>query len=80
MKESTYSHSREIVSTVKKSAASMLAACAPQERTPGQPRTVAGRAESPVAQDLRDDRRGDGDGEPVQLARDPLVTPARVFE
>ena len=50
-----------------------------QKGTPGQPDAFAGRAESRLAQDLRDGRRRDGDAEPVQLARDPLVAPARVL-
>src|SRR5436305_297087 len=50
-----------------------------EEGTPGQSRTFAGRAESRFAQDLRNGRRRDGDAEPVQIAGDPLVAPARVL-
>jgi hypothetical protein len=32
-----------------------------------------------MAQDLRDGGRRDGDAEPVQFARDPLVAPGRVL-
>jgi hypothetical protein len=50
-----------------------------QKGTPGQPGSLAGSAESRLAQDLRHDRRRDGDAEAVQLAGDPLVAPARVL-
>ena len=79
MKKSTYNRCSEIVSIVKKSTASMLDACARRNARQDSPRTFAGRAESRPAQDLGDGRRRDGDAEPVQLARDPLVAPARVL-
>src|SRR5438046_2437693 len=57
----------------------MLAACARRKARQDKRRALAGRAKSRLAQDLRDGRRRDTDAEAVQLARDPLVAPARVL-
>ena len=51
----------------------------PQEGTPGEPGTRAGRAEPCFAQDLLHRRGRHSQPEAVQLAGDPLVAPARVL-
>src|SRR5882762_4489033 len=51
----------------------------PQEGTPGEPRTGAGRTQPCLEQQLLHRRRRDGETEAVQLADDPLVAPARIL-
>jgi hypothetical protein len=48
------------------------------EGTPGQPCPLAGRANSCLPQNLPHRRGRDADAEPVQLAPDALVAPARI--
>jgi len=50
-----------------------------QERTPRQARTLSGRTDALLAQDLPDCRRRQLQAEPVDLAGDPLIPPARVL-
>jgi hypothetical protein len=50
-----------------------------QKRPPGHARTLTGRTEARLAQDLPDGRRRDSHAEPIDLADDPLVTPAWVL-
>ena len=51
----------------------------PQEGTPGGPGSRASRTEPRITEDLLDSRGGHPHAEPVQLAGDPLVTPAWVL-
>src|SRR5262245_48328673 len=50
-----------------------------QERSPGQARTLTGTTDARLAQDLPDRRCRHFQVEPVDLADDALVTPARVL-
>jgi hypothetical protein len=77
MKKSTYSRCREMVSTVKKSTARMLAACARRNARHERPeRSSAGPS---LAQQLAHSCRRDLDPEPAQFADDALISPARVL-
>jgi hypothetical protein len=62
-----------IVSTVKKSSASMRCACARRNPRQGESASRAGRADPGLADDLPHGRGGDCDAEAVRFADDPLV-------
>src|SRR6266508_6560756 len=79
MKKSTYNRRSETVSTVKKSTASMLWAWRPQKVAPGKPCSLAGRTQARLAEQLAHRGCGDGEAQPVKLAGDPLVSPARIL-
>src|SRR5437867_1968879 len=57
----------------------MLAACARKKACQESPKALAGGAKFRLAQNLPYRRGGDDDAEVIQLARDPLVAPARVL-
>jgi hypothetical protein len=78
MKKSTYNRCRETVSTVKKSTASRLAACA--RRNARQERLErAGRAKLRLPQELPHRRRRNAEAEAAQFAHDALISPARIL-
>jgi len=64
---------------VKKSAAIMLLCLCAQERAPREAGTFARWAQARLAEELAHGCCRDGYAEAVELARDPLVAPARVL-
>jgi hypothetical protein len=79
MKHSTYSRRRQMVSTVKKSQATMPAACWRRTRLPGRGGAARGGIEPVTAEDGADRGGRDPHAKPEQLALDALVAPARVL-
>ena len=73
MKKSTYSRCSQIVSTVTKSTAIMLCACAAQECAPGESRALAGGSGAGLSEELAHRGGGDGEAEAAELAGNPLV-------
>jgi hypothetical protein len=73
MKHSTYSRRRQMVSTVKKSQATMPAACWRRKRLPGRGGAARGGIEPVTAEDGADRGGRDPHAKPEQLALDALV-------
>jgi hypothetical protein len=67
------------VSTVKKSTASMVCACARRNSRPGESGPLAGRPQIRLSEELAYGRGRDCQAEPAELAGDPLVAPAWVL-